>query len=131
MNTETLELKPIQISIQGIKLIKDEELKIRTLDQKIEMIKTLVLGTYSQTWDQINVKSRKREFVLTRQLISYFLRTKLNIPLKSIGEKFVTGRNHATVMNSIDQVKNLIDTDKKFKRDFDKLNLIITFEMNL
>ncbi len=125
-----LELKPIQISIEGIKLMKTQEMEAKILIDKIEMIKTLVLGYYSQTWNQINVKSRKREIVLSRHLFSYFLRKKLYLSLKQIGANFEIPKHHTSVMNSIKEVEDLFDSDKSFRQEFQSLNKLIDFELN-
>ncbi len=125
-----LELKPIQISIEGIKLMKTQEMEKKILNDKIEMIKMLVLGYYSQTWNQIDTKSRKRPLVLSRHLITYFIRKKLGIPLKSIGALFFDNKDHATILNSISTIQDFIDSDKVFKQHFEHLNKLVDFELN-
>ena len=61
----------------------------------------------------IYIKTRKREIVICRQLIMYFLK-KFNRKqtLAEIGS--VYGKDHATVLHAIKTVNNLIDTDKSF-----------------
>ncbi len=125
-----LELKPIQISINEIKLIKMEEMEAKVLTRRVDLIKDLVLGYYKQSWNQIDNRIRKREIVQSRHLLIYFFRHKLNFGLKQIGRMFAEARDHSTIIHSIQVVKDLYDSDVEFRNDFEKLNELIDYELN-
>lgn len=54
----------------------------------------------------------------------YFARLYTNRSLEHIG-KIVGGRDHATVMHSIQAVKNLMAFDKQFKAMIEDINKLI------
>ena len=60
--------------------------------------------------DQITGQSRNRDCVNARQIAMYLMRRMTNLSLSEIGEPF-SGRDHTTVLHSIEQV------EKKMKQD--------------
>jgi len=131
MNTQTQEREYNFNEIKAITeiKIKMEERAQKTLGEKIEMVKDLVLGYYSQTWEQINVEDRKRELVKSRHLITYFMRKKVNLGLCEIGRMFTPSKDHSTITHSIRTVKNWRDTDATFRNEFEQLERYINFEL--
>lgn len=67
---------------------------------------------------------RKREFVMARQISIYFIKQKTKLTLKEIGNIF-DGRDHATVIYSINTVNDLIDTDRKFAKTVTELEHLL------
>jgi len=65
-------------------------------------------------------KTRKAEIVRARQLAMYFASKKTKNSLGSIAEQ-VGNRGHATAIYSCKTIKNMIDTDKEFKRFVKKI----------
>jgi chromosomal replication initiation ATPase DnaA len=59
---------------------------------------------------QVIGKSRMREIAMARHLFCYMARLHTNASLLAIGE-FLSGRDHATVMNSVRVSNDMIDTD--------------------
>jgi chromosomal replication initiation ATPase DnaA len=59
---------------------------------------------------QVIGKSRMREIAMARHLFCYMARVHTNASLLAIGE-FLSGRDHATVMNSVKVSNDMIDTD--------------------
>lgn len=59
---------------------------------------------------QVIGKSRIREIAMARHLFCYMARLHTNASLLAIGE-FLSGRDHATVMNSVKVSNDMIDTD--------------------
>jgi chromosomal replication initiation ATPase DnaA len=59
---------------------------------------------------QIIGKSRMKEIAMARHLFCYMARLHTNASLLAIGE-FLSGRDHATVMNSVKVANDMIDTD--------------------
>jgi chromosomal replication initiation ATPase DnaA len=59
---------------------------------------------------QVIGKSRMKEIAMARHLFCYMARLHTNASLLAIGE-FLSGRDHATVMNSVRVSNDMIDTD--------------------
>jgi chromosomal replication initiator protein len=59
---------------------------------------------------QVIGKSRMKEIAMARHLFCYMSRLHTNASLLAIGE-FLSGRDHATVMNSVKVANDMIDTD--------------------
>lgn len=73
--------------------------------------------------EDIKKKSRKREIVIPRQSYHYFARKyfpHIEVSLTLIGQ--TTSVDHATVIHSVKTIKNLIETDKRFKLKIQELD---------
>lgn len=86
----------------------------------IDDIKKEVGSYYNQDIDLLSAKTRKHEVVLARQMCMYLAKQLTQMSLKSIGLHF-GGRDHTTVLHSVQQIMNYIDTDKKIRSDVDFL----------
>ena len=75
-----------------------------------------VCGHFNVTTEQVNSKSRKREFVLARQVSMYLVSKYTKMPASRIG-KLVGNRDHSTVLHSCSQVERRISTDKAFSEE--------------
>lgn len=73
--------------------------------------------------DKMLMKSRKREYVVPRQVCHYYAKKKTKMSLTGIGRE-IGGKDHATVLNSRRIVNNLIDCDKDFRKRICKLDAI-------
>lgn len=68
----------------------------------------------------IKSNTRKQEFILVRQIAMYVIREVTDISLPKIGEGF-GGKNHSTVLHSIEKVEAKIKTDENFKNEIEEL----------
>lgn len=59
--------------------------------------------------------SRARSVAMPRQVLMYFLRTELNLPLQEVGG--VVGRDHTTVMHAVDKIASLASNDVNIRQD--------------
>lgn len=76
------------------------------------------------TIGQIKSRSRKREYVVARQIAMYLIRKrKPNASLKAIGKAF--DRDHSTVINAIDAVSDQLDVNKSYRIMFEKVENLI------
>ena len=66
-------------------------------------------------------KSRMREIVVARHLTIFFIHKYCNYSLKYIGCLF-GGLNHATVIHAVKTVRDLRDTDRKYRADFEQMD---------
>ena len=83
-------------------------------------IKRIVSEHFNIKEEVICSRSRKQEIVYVRQLAIYLSSKYTDLSTVQIGLN-LGGRNHATVIHSINQVKNLIDTDEKTRKDVQDL----------
>ena len=80
----------------------------------VDFIQKTVADYFSVPVALLKDKTRKKEIVTARQVAMYFTKEHTNHSLKTIGYHF-GGRDHATVIHSVQTVSDLIDSDKKFK----------------
>ena len=80
----------------------------------IEYIQKFVANFYDIDIALLKSKTRKQEIVQPRQVAMYFAKIYTKHTFANIGEYF-GGKDHSTVIHSVNTVQNLIQTDKKFK----------------
>jgi chromosomal replication initiator protein len=80
----------------------------------VDFIQKTVADYFGVPVALLKEKTRKKEVVTARQVAMYFTKEHTNHSLKTIGYHF-GGRDHATVIHSVQTVSDLIDSDKKFK----------------
>jgi chromosomal replication initiation ATPase DnaA len=68
--------------------------------------------------------TRKREVVLERQLAMYFSKKKTRNSLTEIGS-IIGNKDHATVLHACKTISNLMDTNKKFRKEVENLEALI------
>lgn len=71
---------------------------------------------YNVTTTQINSKSRKRSYVVARQVSMYLAQKYTKMPASRIG-KLVGNRDHSTVIHSCSQVEKRMQVDKAFSAE--------------
>lgn len=80
----------------------------------VENIAQLVADHFEVPIETLSSKTRKRQVVIARQLSMYLAKHYTKSSLKTIGDNF-GGKDHSTVIYSINTVQDLIDTDAIFK----------------
>ena len=68
--------------------------------------------------NQLVGKTRKREVVEARHIISFILVKKAGMTLEKVGMNYLGGRDHSTVINSLRQFNALFDTEEQFQNKF-------------
>ncbi len=86
----------------------------------MEDIKNVVSSYYNLPVELLAGKTRKHEIVLARQVAMYLAKQMTNLSLKSIGS-FFGGRDHTTVLHSIQMIENYFDTDKTVSQSVEHL----------
>jgi chromosomal replication initiator protein len=81
-----------------------------TPNLSIEIIQKAVADTYSLSVNDLKGKKRNRKIVYPRQLAMYICREMTDFSTTEIGEAF-GGRDHTTVMHSIERIQGLFITD--------------------
>lgn len=87
---------------------------------KIEQVQQVVSHHYNINVDEIKSKKRMTEIAIPRQIAMYICRTVYNEPLTRIGLMF-GGKNHTTVMHSVDKIKNEILNDSSLEVEINKI----------
>ncbi|MEO1263252.1 MAG: chromosomal replication initiator protein DnaA [Bacteroidota bacterium] len=95
----------------------------------LDFIKNLVADHFKVPVEKLGGKTRKRQFVIARQLSMYLAKHLTDKSLKAIGEMF-GGRDHSTVIYSIKTVQDLMETDLVFKDTVSELEKKIRLSLN-
>lgn len=67
---------------------------------------------------------RTASIALPRQILMYFLRINLGLPLQEVG-RFVGGRDHTTVMHAVEKITLLASTSVKIREDIQGIKKIL------
>jgi chromosomal replication initiator protein len=106
--TEIME-KPVTLEIAHQKL-RDVLASTRQANLSIEIIQKAVADFYSLSVSDLKGKKRTQKIVYPRQLSMFVCREMTDFSTTEIGEAF-GGRDHTTVMHSIDKIQGLLLTD--------------------
>ncbi|KPK82166.1 MAG: hypothetical protein AMS25_03425 [Gemmatimonas sp. SM23_52] len=83
-------------------------------------IEAAVASAYAVTVTDLQSKKRQRRVTDPRQVAMYLEKLLLDLPYTRIGERF-GGRDHSTVIHSIQKVEQLLARDPEFRRKVDAL----------
>lgn len=103
----------LQYNIMKISRSKTDVIQYKSL-LTVEKIVKIVTSGIGCSEKQPYADNRKRVSVLSRQLCMYFCRKYTDKSEFFISAHF--GRDHSTVVHSVKQINNLIDTDKVASR---------------
>lgn len=91
-----------------------------TVTISIEEIQRIVSEYYKIRVTDLKSTSRAKPIVVPRQIAMYLIKKFLDKSLVDIGKAF-GGKDHTTVINSLEKVENLQNQDPQFKNDIDEL----------
>ncbi len=127
VNTNVRELEGVLISLVAQSSLNRREIDLEMAKQalrhiieeveaevNIDFIQKTCAEYFSVPLDLLKAKTRKKEVVTARQVAMYFAKEHTSHSLKSIGHHF-GGRDHSTVIHSVQTVSDLIDSDKNFR----------------
>ncbi|TGE19267.1 chromosomal replication initiator protein DnaA [Hymenobacter elongatus] len=127
VNTNVRELEGVLISLVAQSSLNRREIDLEMAKQalrhiieeveaevNLDFIQKTVAEYFSISLDLLKAKTRKKEVVTARQVAMYFAKEHTSHSLKSIGFHF-GGRDHSTVIHSVQTVSDLIDSDKNFR----------------
>jgi len=106
--TEIME-KPVTLEIAQQKL-RDVLTSTRQSNLSIETIQKAVADSFSLGVNDLKGKKRQQKIVYPRQLAMFICREMTDFSTTEIGEAF-GGRDHTTVMHSIEKIQGLLLTD--------------------
>ncbi|MEO0262636.1 MAG: chromosomal replication initiator protein DnaA [candidate division WOR-3 bacterium] len=102
-----------KIDIEIVKEILRDYLEAAK-ENEPERIIEIVAEFFNLTKEDILNEKKTKEVARVRQIVMYFLRYHLNMPLKEIG-KIIGGRDHSTVIHGIEKIENLLEKDQDLK----------------
>ncbi|MBD3369336.1 chromosomal replication initiator protein DnaA [Candidatus Fermentibacteria bacterium] len=88
-------------------------------------ISSLVAEEFSISPTQLKGKGRKRDVLIPRQVAMFLIRDLTSISLSDIGS-FFSGRDHSTVLNSIERIKQLCEEDSGLRRKVEEVRNRLT-----
>jgi len=100
--------------------LKDDIEKSVISKNKIDQVQQLVSNNYNISVEDIRGKKRKAEINLPRQIAMYICRVVLGESLTKIGIEF-GGKDHTTVMHSVDKITNEIKTNEELAIEIEKM----------
>jgi len=97
---------------------------VTTPNLSIEIIQKAIADTYSISINDIKGPKRTQKIVYPRQLAMYICREMTDFSTTEIGEAF-GGRDHTTVMYSIEKIQNRFITDPSLDSTIESLKRTI------
>jgi hypothetical protein len=88
----------------------------------------LVCDAYELDINTLKSRTRKREYVVARQIVFSLLKKYTKRSLASIGSVFK--RDHATVIHSIKNICNLCETEKNFREIVETIEDVFQRKLN-
>ena len=104
----------------AIEALKDYFVKSIVSKNKIEQVQQLVASNYNITTEDLKSKKRVATISVPRQIAMYICRTYLEESLPKIGLEF-GGKDHTTVMHSVDKIKKEIQKDQRLEDEIQKI----------
>ena len=104
----------------AIDALKDYLSKASFTKNNIQKIQQVVAEYYNITVEDLKSKKRKASIAFPRQIAIYLCRTLTNESFPKIGIQF-GGRDHSTVMHSVDKIDNELKTNPQFKNILENL----------
>ncbi|MDD6302910.1 MAG: chromosomal replication initiator protein DnaA [Bacillales bacterium] len=114
-----IDINTIKESVSGI---SSKKKKGNTLTE--QDIISAVCEYYHLTEEQVSSKVRTSQIALARQICMYLCRTMLNTPFIPLG-KLLGGRDHSTVMSSVEKVELMLKTDLSLNNAIDDIKKLL------
>lgn len=104
----------------ALEALRDYFVKSVTAKNKIDQVQQLIASNYNITVEDLKSKRRIAKIAVPRQIAMYIARVKLEETLPKIGLAF-GGKDHTTVMHSVDKIKREIAKDKNLEIQIEKI----------
>ena len=108
------------ITLDIAKDLIDRFVKSTAREIHIDSIQKIVCDYLGVPIEIMKSKTRKREVVQARQITMYFAKIFTKSSLANIGMQ-CGGKDHATVLHATKNVNDLIDTDKRFRKQIEDI----------
>ena len=104
----------------AIEALKDHFAKAIISKNKIYQVQQIIASYYNISIEELKSKKRHAMIALPRQIAMYICRCHLEESLPKIGIEF-GGKDHTTVMHSVDKIKNEIKNNAQLESEIKKL----------
>ena len=104
----------------AVEALKDYFVKSIISKNKIEQVQQLICNHYNISLEDLKSKKRMANISVPRQIGMYICRTCLKESLPKIGLEF-GGKDHTTVMHSVDKIKNEIKNNSDLENQINKI----------
>lgn len=104
----------------ALEALRDYFVKSVYSKNKIEQVQQIIASNYNITIDDLKSKRRISKIAVPRQIAMYICRIKLDETLPKIGMAF-GGKDHTTVMHSVDKIKKEILKDQNLEIQIEKI----------
>ena len=104
----------------AIEALKDYFVKSIISKNKVDQVQQLVASNYNITVEELKSKRRVAKIAVPRQIAMYICRIYLEESLPKIGIEF-GGKDHTTVMHSVDKIKKQLKTNKDLEIEINKI----------
>ena len=108
------------IDMQLVNTVLPRFMPKRNTEITIDFIIETVCNYFNVSSKDICSQSRRQPYIYIRQVAIYLANKHTDVSNVQIGKAF-GGRNHATVLHSITQMKNLIETEEKTATEISKI----------
>lgn len=115
------------INMNLLKKIMPKFVDITEKTLSVDDVKRKTCEFFKVKEDVIDSRSRKQPISYIRQLIIYLSSIHTEASQPQIGLN-IGGRNHTTVIHSINQIKNLIETDEKTRNDIKEIEKLLAIK---
>ncbi|MBR3087815.1 MAG: chromosomal replication initiator protein DnaA [Prevotella sp.] len=102
------------IDMQLAESLVKRSVKVDNNPLTIDEILEKVCQHYHVAPEDVSGKSRKRDFVVARQVSMYLAQKHTKMPASRIG-KLIAGRDHSTVLHSCEKVEERMKVDRQFQ----------------
>ena len=113
------ELQGLQLDIHLTKRVLANHETQSTIS--VEEIQKMVADHYKVKVVELKSSTRAKQIVVPRQVAMHLIKKHLDKSLVDIGRAF-GGKDHTTVMNALERVENLQQSDLDLKNDIEELN---------
>lgn len=104
----------------AIEALRDYFSKSIISKNNIDQVQQLVCSHYNVSIEDLKGKKRSSNITIPRQIAMYICRIHLEESLPKIGSEF-GGKDHTTVMHSVDKIKKAIEQDEELKLEIQKI----------
>ncbi len=108
------------IDMRLVERVVQRAVKTDDIPLTVDDILERVCRHYEVTPNTVKGRSRKREFLLPRQLTMFLAKKYTNIPASRIG-RMMGSRDHSTVLHSIELIEKKLHNDKDFAKEVTKI----------
>ncbi|MEO7101895.1 MAG: chromosomal replication initiator protein DnaA [Gemmatimonadaceae bacterium] len=126
----SLRHKPVTIEVarealrDKLKALEDGQRDTASLGLNVGVIQTAVAKEWGTTVDGLRSKTRTKALTVPRQIAMYLTRDLLGMQLVEIGAAF-GGRDHSTVIHSLDKVTQMIQNDPQTQTRITQLRAML------